>query len=213
MFNLRMSGAEFRALRQALGLSQSFMAARILNKDGVSLQLRTLSHWEQSRTIMPPDAVALLLRYKHELDDLTGWMVEEAENIWDETGTLAFLTAYRDDEDLAEYGPDLGMMQGMGVDAYNICLANAVDDLASPDLNEVENFEQALEDLDPDQDPVEQTPRVPAWVTMFNKNSYLPFLEQREMEHSHRAMALWGAETTLAAFDREIGDHKDQPLS
>ncbi len=176
-----MSGPEFKGKRLSMGLSQPFVAQRILNNDGEPLASKTLSHWELTRIEMPSDAIEVIAHCEKQTEAITDFITNDAIATAAQTEKIAYITAFRDETALHTFGPDLGDMTGMGPDAFSICITNATYDLAN------------------------LTPDIPTWVVMFESQSYVEFLAQSQSIHSPLNLALWAQQKVLQHVGTPLG--------
>lgn len=102
-----MTGAEFKTLRETLGLPVSWMASQARVRE------RSVNYWESGRFAVPDDAVALLWAVKARLNakfqELKGSV---------ETGSQC-LVRYRTDEEMLAFEPD---MEALPLSSYSAVL-------------------------------------------------------------------------------------------
>lgn len=89
-----MSGAEFRCLREHLGVNTKWMTARL------EINERTLLRWEFGRNSVREFAVAALVEIARDADELAAQLAADAQRTGDPVRT------YRNDEEFHAEHPD-----------------------------------------------------------------------------------------------------------
>lgn len=103
-----MYGAEFRTLRQSLGLSQEWVARQL----GIR-QKKTISFWENRPDPVPNDAVKLVSAIWVQINaaaTAAGVQVQEAKKAAGDQPLYVQLLVYRSERDLRKFADDLGPM-------------------------------------------------------------------------------------------------------
>lgn len=98
-----MSPAEFKTIRESLGLPVQWVA------DQAGVRLRTAQYWEQGRNAVPEDVAQMLRGIDAQLWQLVAQAVDQIKSAADEAGGLPGqidLIRYRTDADLWRYMPD-----------------------------------------------------------------------------------------------------------
>lgn len=101
--NRVMTPAEFKTIRESLGLTAQWIA------DNAGVKLRTAQYWEAGRMAVPADVASMLDRIDKTLDSTVAQAVAHIDDLTEQHGAPAeiALVRYRSDADLWRFRPDM----------------------------------------------------------------------------------------------------------
>ena len=101
--NRAMTPAEFKTMRESLGLTAQWIA------DNACVKLRTAQYWEAGRMAVPADVAGMLDRIDKTLESTVAQAVAHIDDLSEQHGAPAEITLvrYRTDADLWRFRPDM----------------------------------------------------------------------------------------------------------